>query len=121
MHQHQTRGEDWQGLDQNVLVPRYCIEPTPPGKLPRDGQRRKDNAAEWWAEELPLHTGLYVHQPRRAGKAHYAVTALVDGVENTRDVTAACQARSTRSASPSATTESTPGAPSTSPTTLTGL
>ncbi len=89
MHQHRTRGEDWMGLDPEVLVPRYCIEPTPPGKLPRDGRRRKNNAAEWWAKELPPRTGLYVHQTRAAGKAYYAVTALVDGVENTRVLTAA--------------------------------
>ena len=57
--------------------------------LPRDGPRRKNSAAEWWAKELPLHTGLYVHRPAAAGKAYYAVTALVDGVENTRSLTPA--------------------------------
>jgi len=84
MHQHMTRGEDWQGLDPNVSVPRYCIEPTPPGELPADGKRRKNSAREWWAKELPLHTGLYVHRPAKAGKAYYAVTVLAGGVENTR-------------------------------------
>ncbi len=70
-------------------MPRYCIEEDPPGELPRGGKRRKDNPAEWWARELPLHTGLYVHQPKSPGKAYYAVTALVGGIENTRDLTAA--------------------------------
>ena len=84
MHQHMTRGEDWQGLDPNVSVPRYGVEPTPPGKLPTDGRRRMNSATEWWAKELPLHTGLYVHQPTKAGKAYYAVTAIAGGVENTQ-------------------------------------
>jgi hypothetical protein len=37
----------------------------------------------WHGKQLPLYTGLYVHQPAQAGKAYYAVTALVEGVENT--------------------------------------
>jgi hypothetical protein len=89
MHEHMTRGEDWMGLNPEVLVPRYCIEPVPPGPLPRDGKRRKNNTLEWWNKELPLHTGLYVHQARKAGRSYYAVTALVNGVENTRDLAAA--------------------------------
>ncbi|HUT32787.1 MAG TPA: hypothetical protein VNE39_04865 [Planctomycetota bacterium] len=35
---------------------------------------------------LPPKTGLYVHQPPKAGKAYYAVVAAVDGVANGRDV-----------------------------------
>jgi hypothetical protein len=33
--------------------------------------------------------GLYVHQPAKAGKAFYAVVVCVDGVTNTKDLTAA--------------------------------
>jgi hypothetical protein len=86
VHEHVTRGEDWMGLNQNVVVPRYCIEDPPPGPLPWKGERSLPN---WWGKPLPLHTGLYVHQPRKAGKAYYAVTVLENGVENTVDVGAA--------------------------------
>ena len=34
---------------------------------------------------LPLGSGLYVHNPRRPGKAYYAVATCVDGVTNTVD------------------------------------
>lgn len=36
---------------------------------------------------LPAGTGLYVHSPQRAGKAHYAVVAVREGVESTREIT----------------------------------
>jgi len=36
-------------------------------------------------EPLPPCMGLYAHHPARAGKAYYAVTAVVDGAANTRD------------------------------------
>jgi hypothetical protein len=76
MHEHQTRGEDWVGLNPNAPVPRYCIADPPDGPL----------GAFWWGEQLPLHTGLYVHQPRKPGKCYYAVTVLENGVENTIDL-----------------------------------
>ena len=41
---------------------------------------------------LPRGTGLYVHTPGKPGRAYYAVVASVDGVENTRDLSAACTA-----------------------------
>ncbi len=37
---------------------------------------------------LPRGTGLYVHTAGEAGKAHYAVITSVNGVENTRDLSA---------------------------------
>ena len=35
---------------------------------------------------LPAGTGLYVHQPAKAGRAYYAVVASADGAANTADV-----------------------------------
>ena len=79
-HQHVTHGEEWAGLDPRCIVHRYWVHDPPAGPV---------GAVQWWNKELPLHTGLYVHQPAKAGKAFYAVTVLVDGVENTADLTAA--------------------------------
>jgi len=87
MHEHVTRGEDWMGLNPKALVPRYCIQAPPAGPLPPNGKHGSMN--QWYGKQLPLHTGLYVHQARKAGRGYYAVTACVDGVENTRDVTSA--------------------------------
>jgi hypothetical protein len=87
MHEHVTRGEDWMGLNPKAYVPRYCIQAPPAGPLPPNGKHGSMN--QWHGKQLPLHTGLYVHQARKAGKSYYAVTACVDGVENTRDVTSA--------------------------------
>ncbi|KPK79882.1 MAG: hypothetical protein AMJ81_12675, partial [Phycisphaerae bacterium SM23_33] len=89
MHEHMTRGEDWMGLNGDAYVPRYCIADPPAGPLPPNGTYGKANEPQWWNQQLPLHTGLYVHQAPKAGKSYYAVTALVNGVENTRDLTAA--------------------------------
>jgi len=85
LHQHVVRGENWVGLDPNVLVARYCITDPPGGELAPNSEGGK----EWRGKQLPLHTGLYVHQPRRAGPAYYAVTVIAGGVENTRDIAAA--------------------------------
>lgn len=85
VHEHMTHGEDWEGLDPNVIVPRYVIEDPPGGPL-QPNERDRRNWPVWHGKQLPLHTGLYVHQPAAAGKAYYAVTVLVNGVENTRDL-----------------------------------
>jgi len=87
LHQHVVRGENWVGLDPDVWVARYCITDPPAGELPPNSQ--SGSSKEWRGQQLPLHTGLYVHQPGEAGKAYYAVTVVSGGVENTRDVTAA--------------------------------
>ncbi len=79
-HQHVTRGEEWEGLDPRCVVHRYCVQDPPAGRV--DG-------INWRNKTLGLHTGLYVHQVRSAGKFYYAVTALLKGVENTRDLTPA--------------------------------
>ncbi len=84
-HQHVTAGEEWTGLDPKCIVHRYSVSDAPAGALKPNGVFGAGNAAQWWSPELPLHTGLYVHQAPQAGKFHYAVTALVDGVENTVD------------------------------------
>lgn len=91
VYQHRVAGEVWKGLDPMVIVPRYVIDDTEPGAFQAnseyvDGRRR---LPEWIGRQLPLHTGLYVHQPRRSGRGYYAVTACVNGVENTRDFAAA--------------------------------
>ena len=86
VHEHMTRGEDWEGLNPNLIVPRYVIEDPSAGPLTPTDQHR--GAPVWHGKQLPLHTGLYVHQPAAAGKAYYAVTVLVDGVENTTQLTA---------------------------------
>ena len=87
LHQHVVRGENWMGLDPNVWVARHCIADPPAGELAPKGSFR--GRKEWRGKQLPLHTGLYVHQPTKAGKAYYAVTVIAGGVENTRDVAAA--------------------------------
>jgi len=87
LHQHVVRGENWIGLDPDVWVARYCVTDPPAGTLPPTGEYR--GRKEWRGKQLPLHTGLYVHQPGKAGKAYYAVTVIAGGVENTRDLTAA--------------------------------
>ncbi|HUT35787.1 MAG TPA: sugar-binding protein [Planctomycetota bacterium] len=38
------------------------------------------------AGPLPVGSGLYVHNPQKAGRTHYAVVSARDGVENTRDL-----------------------------------
>jgi len=91
IRQNRTRGEIFQGRDPNVIVPRYCIGPTPPpGPFQANSQfvDGKKRAPEWLAQQLPLYTGLYVHNPRRPGKRYYAVVTCVNGVENTRDFSA---------------------------------
>ena len=87
MHQHVTQGEEWMGLDPKSVVNRYVIESPPSGKLEPNSMGPRGRR-EWWGKQLPMHTGLYVHQSPQAGKAYYAVTALVDGVENTHDLAA---------------------------------
>jgi len=89
MHQHRCRGENWQGLDPDVIVPRYVITPPPEGKLKPGGKHGRHAMPEWTGEQLPLHTGLYVHHPRQPGKGYYAVTVLENGVENSVDFAAA--------------------------------
>lgn len=87
MHQHVTRGEDWVGLDPKCVVIRYSVSEPPAGALKANKTGAKGRR-EWVNRQLPLHTGLYVHQVPKAGKFYYAVTAIVHGIENTRDVTA---------------------------------
>jgi hypothetical protein len=87
VHEHVTVGENWEGLNPNVIVPRHVIEDPPEGALQPNQQDRR-NWPAWHGKQLPLHTGLYVHQPSQAGKAYYAVTVLVNGVENTKDIAA---------------------------------
>ena len=91
MHQHVVRGENWIGLDGEVHVLRHVIEDPPAGVLKPQGIFRRTTGEHnlWLGKQLPLHTGLYVHQVRKAGKAHYGVTACINGVENTRDIAAA--------------------------------
>jgi hypothetical protein len=91
IHQHRVAGEVWRGLDPQVIVPRYTIVDVPSDKLKRDedyvdGRHR---SPQWTAPQIPLHTGLYVHQASKPGRCYYAVTTLVNGVENTRDLSAA--------------------------------
>ena len=86
IHQHRCRGENWQGLDPNVIVPRYIITDPPKGKLKPTGKGAKGGLGEWTGRQLPLHTGLYVHHPQAPGKSYYAVTVLENGVENTVDL-----------------------------------
>ena len=81
IHEHTCRGENWTGLRPTVIVPRYVITQPPDGKLKAGGTHK--NLPEWTGQQLPLHTGLYVHHPRKPGKAYYAVTVLENGVENT--------------------------------------
>ncbi len=81
IHEHTCRGENWTGLRPSVIVPRYVIKNPPDGKLKPGGTHK--NLPEWTGEQLPLHTGLYVHHPRVPGKSYYAVTVLENGVENT--------------------------------------
>jgi len=101
MHQHVTQGEEWVGLDPKCVVIRYSVDEPPPGPLKANKIGAKGRR-EWVNKQLPLHTGLYVHQVRspnheaprsgvplpKAGKFYYAVTAIVNGIENTRDLTA---------------------------------
>jgi len=89
IHQHRCRGENWQGLDPDVIVPRYVITDPPKGKLKAGGKSGRGGLGEWLGKQLPLHTGLYVHQVRKPGKAYYAVTVLENGVENTEDISPA--------------------------------
>ena len=94
VHEHVTRGEDWMGLNDKAYVPRYSIEAAPAATVKPTGKHRGGNP-EWRGKQLPLHTGLYVHQvssPRTTVamapmpiRSYYAVTVLTGGVENTRD------------------------------------
>jgi len=87
LHQHWVRGENWVGLDGTVRVTRYVINDPPAGTVKANDTYGK--TPQWHGGQLPLHTGLYVHQPAKAGKAYYAVTTCAGGAENTRDLTAA--------------------------------
>ncbi len=87
-----THGEITQGNDANVIVPRYVVEDQKPEELVKveDYVHGKNRVyPQWLGKQLPLHTGLYVHNPAKAGRAHYAVVSCVNGVENTRDLSAA--------------------------------
>jgi len=86
-----THGEVTQGHDSNVIVPRYVMEHQEPGDLTKveDYQHGKQKYPQWLGKELPLHTGLYVHVPLKAARSYYAVVSCVNGVENTRDFSAA--------------------------------
>ncbi len=87
LQEHMTRGEDWMGLNPECLVTRYVITDAPDGLLEPNGTYEK--MPEWQGRQLPLHTGLYVHSPKQAGKSYYAVTSCINGVENTRNISAA--------------------------------
>ena len=39
-------------------------------------------------EQVPPGTGLYVHNPQETGKAYYAITASINGMEDTSLTTA---------------------------------
>jgi len=87
MHQHVTEGENWVGLDPKCVVIRYSVDDPAAGALTANTTGGKGRR-EWVNRQIPLYTGLYVHQVPKAGKSYYAVTAIVNGVENTRDVKA---------------------------------
>ncbi len=96
IHQHTCRGEDWTGLDPNVIVPRYVVDLPPAGELKPNGKFEgwvagsgQGQWVEWLGRQLPLQTGLYVHQAAKAGQAYYAVTVLEHGIENTSAIPAA--------------------------------
>ena len=92
LHEHLTRGEDWMGLNPASEVTRYVIDAPPAGVLKPNGTFGKQKFPQWQGKPLPLHTGLYVHRPAKAGKFYYAVTACKGGVENTRDIQAGVNA-----------------------------
>ena len=89
LHEHMTQGENWMGLNPQALVTRYVIADPPEGVLEPNGTYGKNNMPLWQGRQLPLHTGLYVHRPGKPGRSYYAVTALRDGAENTRDISPA--------------------------------
>jgi hypothetical protein len=93
IHQHTCRGEDWTGLDPNVIVPRYVIDLAPAGTLTPnskfEGCVGSRGEPQWLGRQLPVQTGLYVVQASKPGKAYYAVTVLENGVENTVAISSA--------------------------------
>lgn len=54
--------------------------------MPEMGELPVQRLAVEDGKPLPPRTGLYVHQPKKAGKAHYAVVPVVDGVVKARDI-----------------------------------
>ena len=57
--------------------------------MPEMGELPVERLAVEDGKPLPPKTGLYVHHPRKAGKAYYAVVPVVDGVPDPRGIQAA--------------------------------
>ncbi|MDP6634947.1 MAG: hypothetical protein QGG42_08625 [Phycisphaerae bacterium] len=57
--------------------------------MPEMGEVRIGRLAIVPAKPLEPHMGLYVHQPKKPGRAYYAVVSVADGVANTRDFSGA--------------------------------
>jgi hypothetical protein len=68
--------------------PLTCWDADYYGNSPRDEDRLFRYAVEDGKGPVPVGTGVYVHNPRQAGKAYYAVSVAVNGAENLSAFTA---------------------------------
>jgi hypothetical protein len=62
--------------------PLTCWNPDIHGTGPRDGDLVPRYVIEDGKQPVPPGTGIYVHNPAKAGKAYYAVSLAIDGAEN---------------------------------------
>ena len=72
------------GLDPIAEVPPLtCWNADYHGIYPKPGQPALRYVVEEGKDPVPPGSGVYAHNPQRAGKAYYAVTIAIDGKENT--------------------------------------
>ena len=84
---HRRRAIDDIELAKRLARTHYFDRYTP--AMPAMGELPVRRLAIEDGKPLPPRTGLYVHHPARAGRAWYAVVAVVDGVANAGDFSAA--------------------------------
>ena len=67
-------------LAKKLAREKYFSRYTPAGPMMKEVAVTRFAVAD--GKTLPPDAGLYVHQPVKAGKGHYAVVACVNGVAN---------------------------------------
>ena len=73
-----------EGLEPIAEVPPLtCWNADYHGIYPRPEQKALRYVVEEGQGPVPSGTGIYVHNPKRAGEAYYAVTVSIDGEEDT--------------------------------------
>jgi len=80
---HRRRAIGDTGLAKRLARNNYFARYNP--DMPEMGEVHIQRLAIEEGKPLPPKVGLYVHHPRQAARAYYAVVSVVDGVANARD------------------------------------